>query len=133
MADTVRTFTDLIALFANNTAGDISPQDVRDLIVSAFGWWPIRTVTGNATLTLDDRLVFVDGLAADATITLPDPATCPGKVFVIKLISAAHGMIITPAAGTLDGAASVTIGTRWLTRAVISDGTNWLFEIREGF
>ena len=34
MADTQRTLAELLALFANNTTGNISPQDMRDLIVS---------------------------------------------------------------------------------------------------
>ena len=131
MADTVRTRTALLALLANNTTGDISPQDLRDFMVSTFGGRAIRTVTGDATLTTDDSFVLVDGLAADAAITLPDPATCPGKVFTVKLISAAHGAILSPAAGTLDGAASATISLRWLCRTVISDGTGWLFDVRE--
>lgn len=37
MADTPRTVAALQALFANNTSGDISPQDLRDFLVSALG------------------------------------------------------------------------------------------------
>jgi len=37
MADTPRTLAALQALLADNTAGDISPQDVRDLLVSVMG------------------------------------------------------------------------------------------------
>src|SRR3990167_4158884 len=36
MADTARTLAALQALLADNTTGDISPQDVRDLLVSLF-------------------------------------------------------------------------------------------------
>lgn len=36
MVDTVRTLAALQALLADNTAGDISAQDVRDLLVSAY-------------------------------------------------------------------------------------------------
>ena len=39
MADTSRTQAAIIALFANNTAGDISPQDLRDLVLSIFPGW----------------------------------------------------------------------------------------------
>ena len=35
MADTRRTLTAILALLADNTAGDISPQDMRDAITSA--------------------------------------------------------------------------------------------------
>ena len=36
MPDTVRTQAQLLALFADNTSGDISAQDVRDFIVTTF-------------------------------------------------------------------------------------------------
>lgn len=37
MADTQRTLTAILALLADNTTGDISPQDVRDMLVSSIG------------------------------------------------------------------------------------------------
>lgn len=36
MSDTVRTLTALQTLLANNTSGDISPQDIRDFLVSVY-------------------------------------------------------------------------------------------------
>ena len=36
MADTVKLQAAILALFANNTTGDISPQDLRDFVVSVF-------------------------------------------------------------------------------------------------
>lgn len=36
MADTKRTLEELIEIFKDNINGDISPQDIRDLIVSTF-------------------------------------------------------------------------------------------------
>ena len=37
MADTVRTSAEVLALLANNTTQAISPQDLRDTVVSLFG------------------------------------------------------------------------------------------------
>lgn len=37
MADTIRSRTELLALLADNTTGDISPQDLRDMLVSLMG------------------------------------------------------------------------------------------------
>ena len=37
MADTPRTLAQILALYADNTSGQISPQDARDFIVSIFG------------------------------------------------------------------------------------------------
>lgn len=39
MVDTVRTLAALQALFADNASGDISPQDLRDFLVSAYPDW----------------------------------------------------------------------------------------------
>ncbi len=36
MVDTVRSTTALQALLADNSTGDISPQDLRDFLVSAY-------------------------------------------------------------------------------------------------
>jgi hypothetical protein len=37
MADTIRTRAALLSLLADNTSGDISPQDIRDFLVSVHG------------------------------------------------------------------------------------------------
>jgi hypothetical protein len=37
MADTIRDRAAVIALLADNTSGDISPQDLRDFLVSTWG------------------------------------------------------------------------------------------------
>lgn len=60
MADTIRTRSSILTLFADNTAGDISPQDLRDFVVSAHGVYgaiyggsttafAINSSTGSAT------------------------------------------------------------------------------------
>ena len=36
MADTVRTLSAVLALLTDNTAGEISPQDLRDAIISCY-------------------------------------------------------------------------------------------------
>lgn len=61
MVDTVRTLSALQTLLADNTSGDISPQDVRDMLVSVYpkwnSWSPTWTAVstnpaiGNGTLT----------------------------------------------------------------------------------
>lgn len=54
MADTKRTKTDLLALLADNTSGDVSPQDLRDVVESwdlsrgGYYW----SAFGTTTLTL---------------------------------------------------------------------------------
>lgn len=49
MADTARTLTALQTLLADNTTGDISPQDLRDFLVSCMGGFGHLYVTGGTT------------------------------------------------------------------------------------
>ena len=49
MADTIRTRASLTTLFADNNSGDISPQDLRDFLIST----PLRETTTSASVTSD--------------------------------------------------------------------------------
>jgi len=49
MADSVRTRTSLLSLYADNSTQNISPQDLRDGIVSVMGVLAHLYVTGNST------------------------------------------------------------------------------------
>ena len=51
MADTERTIAELLALFADNTSGDISEQDCRDLIVTFAAAFGGLYIEGNAIAT----------------------------------------------------------------------------------
>ena len=54
MVDTIRTLDAIVALFADNTAGDISEQDIRDLVVSlAPGHGMLYLVTPAANVLSD--------------------------------------------------------------------------------
>lgn len=49
MADTQRTRAQLLTLLADNATGEISPQDLRDMLVSLFGVYGIISLKGNTT------------------------------------------------------------------------------------
>lgn len=49
MADTIRTLTALLNLLADNTTGDISPQDIRDMLVTVHGVYGGIYVADGAT------------------------------------------------------------------------------------
>lgn len=59
MVDTIRTMAALQALLADNTSGDISPQDVRDFLVSTYN----TTETFTPTLTADTPPTLGSGSA----------------------------------------------------------------------
>lgn len=67
MADTVRTKAAILALLADNTTGDISPQDMRDFVVSIYGTTDTiaanLVTTNSAASTLAGRVTTVEGRA----------------------------------------------------------------------
>lgn len=68
MADTQRTLSALLAILADNTGGNISPQDLRDAVVTVFAnYADIRTTsaTNYTASTSWTKLPFAaDGLSA---------------------------------------------------------------------
>ncbi|MDH6309139.1 hypothetical protein M2451_001710 [Dysgonomonas sp. PFB1-18] len=44
---------------------------------------PIKTITEDYTLTTGDYKILADG-TEDLTITLPDPTTCEGRIYIIQ-------------------------------------------------
>jgi hypothetical protein len=90
--------------------------------------------TGNITLTTADlgRVIVLPSTGAQ-TITLPASADCAGRTITFKKTTAdAVAATITPASGTIDGAAnnaSIDAAQDGLT--IYCDGTNWLIIARQ--
>jgi hypothetical protein len=60
------------------------------------------------------------------TTTLPTPVGITGKTYSVKKTdSSINNVTVATAAGTIDGAATVIIVSRYNCVSVISDGTNW--------
>lgn len=78
MADTIRTRAALLALLADNTSGDISPQDIRDFLVSVHGVYGNiyrdGTASGLGVELNSTTWTVLTGFAADglAAGTTPD-------------------------------------------------------------
>jgi hypothetical protein len=88
MSDTIRTLAALQTLLANNTSHDISPQDLRDFLVSVRGVWTSYSpsvVGWSATPTIEAAYyrtgnmihlrVFVIGTSNANNITIDLPVT----------------------------------------------------------
>jgi len=79
MVDTARTQAALLALFADNTSGDISAQDARDMIVSVLAATglqvEVKSTTGHPSSPTEGQLyanstdnvvsIYVDGAWRD--------------------------------------------------------------------
>lgn len=125
MADTNRTLAAILALLADNTTGDISPQDLRDSIISVFANYALIGVAGGATGqttnatpgTFDKVTGFTtDGLAAGAVAAnaVSDKLTVSvDGVYLIMWQAAFSGTANAVMEGRIyGGGAAATLG-RW--------------------
>lgn len=128
MADTVRAYSAIQTLFANNTAQAISEQDLRDFVESVLGVVPYVAKTAAYTATESDEVIDVDATSAPVTITLPAVATTRlGKRYVIKKtdVSANAVTVDGASAETIDGSASKNTTTRYAGFEVVNTGSEW--------
>jgi hypothetical protein len=96
----------------------------------------MRTVTGNATLTVNDFLLLADATSGNLTVTLPSATTIKGAgspfFRIVKIDSSANTVTVSPAAGTLNGAASKALNAQYQSLDVQSDGTNYFIAAAHG-
>lgn len=83
-------------------------------------------VTGTYVALATDSKIVCHNIAA-VTVTIPDPTTCAGRVLDIGGDSdlSANNVIITPVAGLIKGAASLTLSVVGNSAHIWSDGTRW--------
>ena len=145
MVDTVRTIADLQSILADNSSGDISPQDVRDLLVSSMPHIVHKTadesVSASTTLQNDDHLtftidanttwlvdawLFVDGATAgDIKVHVAGPTSCLGKFWV-------GGPATNATSGTnrsSNGTVSTINSNTGLDVGTLGSGTNSLVQV----
>jgi len=90
--------------------------------------WPLPSTAKTADYVFleTDGTIKVDTTAANRAVTLPDPATCPGRIMAVKRVSAgANSLTVAAAAGNVDGAASVSISSNNECWGFQSDGLGW--------
>lgn len=87
---------------------------------------PVVTTTANYTLLGSDDIVLC-GQSSPITITLPNPSGMTGRTVTIKDKGAAlnNNITVSPASGTIDGAASKIINANYGLMNLVTDGTNW--------
>lgn len=127
MADTVRTLSALQTLLADNTTGAISPQDIRDLLITAVGSMFAVPVSGNTTLDDDDTVVLATGGGSGITLTLPAAASSAYKFYCIKKVDAGAGAVTVDgySSETIDGATNKALSAQYDGFIIICDGTEW--------
>lgn len=88
----------------------------------------VQTAT-NYTVLASDVIIEVTNTSAARTITLPaSSSNNTGKFYVIKDASggaSVNFITVTPTTGTIDGAATATIGSNYGSMQVFSDGVSY--------
>jgi len=129
MADTIRTKAQVLALMPNNNSGQISPQDMRDFIVSiydAVSALSTRTLTGDTTLAATDHVVLVDASGGDVTLTLPLAASRLSEFCIKKIDSSGNTVTIDGNGGeTIDGSTTFVLTEQYDALRIFSDATEW--------
>ena len=85
MSDTKRTLSELQTLLANNSTGNISAQDLRDLLVSSMQTNQVTEVdSATYDVLSDDNLIHVTRtLIGSCTITIPYLPNDNGRQFEV--------------------------------------------------
>ena len=86
-----------------------------------------RSVTASGNVVSGDYLIIADAAGGAITMTLPQAALVPGRIYVFKRInSGANAVIVDPSgAETIDGAATYTLSAQWNSVTIMSNGTAW--------
>ena len=87
----------------------------------------LASISANTQLTQKHFLVKVDTSGGAVTVTLPSSMPT-GKVFVIKQAGHASNAVTIATAGseTIDGAASISLGSAYGAANLMFDGSNYL-------
>lgn len=128
MADTKRTLSQLVALFADNVIRAISAQDLRDFLVSTYGSRRQASLSASTTIDLDYDIVLVNATGGARTITLPTAVGNDGKTYSIKKTDSSVNYVKIDANGseTIDGDLSYFLLVQNQSLEIVSNGTNWL-------
>lgn len=115
--------TDLGELRLVTITDEIYPFDNTPLHVT-FDGVPMPFAVTAATTAGRRSMLLASASGAAFTVTLP-AAAIDAKVTVKKTDASANVVTVSPAAGTIDGAATATLTTQWAVKTFVSDGTNW--------
>lgn len=87
------------------------------------GYDSLRTVTTDTTAEYEE-VILVDTSSNPVTITLPSPDS--GRILNVKVIDATNTTTLeTPGSETIDGNSSRTISSNFISRTLVSDGSNY--------
>ena len=124
MADTIRTKAELVLLMADNSTGDISPQDIRDFVVSNN----VQEVQAeSAPAVLDPLTDFFLAFTGCNDLTLTTIAAYGERTLSVANATGADMVINADAGETIEGLSSITVADEaFILLGAEASGTNWL-------
>ena len=99
--------------------------NVIDRAIKSAKLTPIRSVSADFTVTLDDDAVFADATAGAITITLPDVRRASARRFYVKKVDASANVATVTSSALIDGAATFLLNVQYESVTVVSDGATW--------
>lgn len=92
-----------------------------------LGYLAIVSKTTTYAVLDQDDVILADATAGAFPVTLPTAVGRTGRRFIVKRMNAGgNAVTIASAGGTIDGAATVVLGTQYFVRTLASNGTNWV-------
>jgi hypothetical protein len=108
-------------------AGSITPQDMRDFIVTAVPTG--MTITNGSSITMTTTILRINKGSGSATsVTLPVAPIVDTQTYIIKDQkgdAATNNITIAPSSGQIDGSASYVMNVNKQSVSLVFDGTNW--------
>lgn len=85
-----------------------------------------QSLAANYTVQQGDSVILVSAAGGARAITLPAAAAAMGKLIAVrKTEGGANTVTLTPAAGLIDGAATLVLTAAAPRATLVSDGTNY--------
>jgi len=115
-----------VSALGHHGFGTASPASIGEF-GGGIAWpFPSTAKTADYVFLETDGTIKVDTTAANRLVTLPDPATCAGRICVVKRVTAGgNSLTVQGAAGNVDGGASVSISSNNECWGFQSDGVGW--------
>ena len=116
--------------FDNNAGGYTEIASLKSTgVFTAKGYSEniVTKATADSTYIVlaTDGTILGNTVGGNLICTLPTPVGIQGRKYTVKKIDAANTMTIGTAAGTIDGAATISLTTIYDSITVISDNVNW--------
>lgn len=88
----------------------------------------VHTIAGAVTVAVSDYIVVVNKASGAATAANLPASPVAGDVYIIKDgkgDAATNNITVTPAAGTIDGAATYVMSVNYASVTIVYNGTQW--------